>query len=437
MTEKEEFDAIVVGAGPSGCSTAIRLVQQNPSLNVALIDRGKPVGSKNTSGGILWGQSLSEIIPGWWKAAPIERRIVQKRTGFLTRKDAFVLELSFPEWAEDPPNAVSILFAKFVNWLANEAEKLGVNVFEGITVEDLSKDSAGKFNGIIQAGEEFQTDAVVIAEGANSRLTLSSGLRKEMKKKYYALGVKDVLHLPEEVINERFNLDSNTGVASEYVVSNPAFSEGLRSGGFLYTNQDTLSVGVVPQIDTMNDPDYPPYRILEAFEKHPYIHKLVEGSKLVEYSARWIPEGGIHMLPKLYDDRVLVVGDAAGFTFSNGIVLQGINYAISSGIMAADTIVHAHERNDFSRKSMSLYEKKLKQSYVLKDLKKFRNIHKILRNTRIFEQYPELITGLFKDMLTETGEPKDKILKLFRMQRKRSKIGWFQLLRDGMSFRHF
>ncbi|MHA1947575.1 MAG: FAD-dependent oxidoreductase, partial [Candidatus Hodarchaeales archaeon] len=104
MTEKEKFDVIIVGAGPAGCSTAIRLMQKDPSLNVALIDRGKPIGSKNISGGVIWGQNLATIIPKWWEKAPIERKIIQKRVGFLTKNDSFTVELSFPEWAQDPPN---------------------------------------------------------------------------------------------------------------------------------------------------------------------------------------------------------------------------------------------------------------------------------------------------------------------------------------------
>ncbi|WP_455141822.1 FAD-dependent oxidoreductase [Candidatus Hodarchaeum mangrovi] len=435
MAEQEKFDVIIIGAGPAGSSAAIRLMQANPDMNVALIDRGKPIGSKNISGGVIWGQSLSEILPKWWEEAPIERRIIQKRTGFLTKEDSFVLELSFPEWEHDPPNAISVLQTKFVTWLSKKAEKYGVNVFEGIAVDDLSRDVNGRFNGIIQAGEEFQTDVVIIADGANSRLTLASGLRREMKKEHYALGVKEVLRLPESIINERFNLESKLGVASEYVVG--GLMGGIRSGGFLYTNKDTLSVGVITQIDTMNDPNFPPVNILESFKKHPYIQKLIKNSELVEYSSHWVPEGGIHMLPRLYDDHVLVVGDAAGFVLSNGIIIQGINYAISSGILAADTILHAQKSNDFTKKTLKKYEQKLKESYILKDLKTFQGIHSIIRNPRLYEQYPELLIGIFKDMLTENSLPKNHLLKLFRSQKKKKQVSWLQLIRDGITLRHF
>lgn len=435
MTENEKFDVIIVGAGPAGCSTAIRLMQKDPNLNVAVIDRGKPIGSKNVSGGVIWGQSLASIIPKWWEKAPIERKITQKRIGFLTEKAGFNVEVSFPEWAQDPPNAVSVLLSKFVNWLSKEAENHGALVFEGITVDDLSRDSNGRFNGILQAGDTFEANVVVIADGANSRLTLSSGLRNEMQKKHYGLAVKEVFRLPEETINERFNLEPSTGTASEYVIG--SLPGGIRAGGFLYTNKETISLGTVSQIDTMNNPEFPPINILESFKKHPYIHKMLRESSIAEYSAHWVPEGGMQMLPKLYDSNVLTVGDAAGFVISNGVVIQGINYAISSGISAADTIIHAHEINDFGRKILKNYEQRLKENFILKDMKTFKKIHTITRNPRLYAQYPELLIGIFKNMLTEQGQAKKRLLKLVFHQRKTQGVGWIRLMRDAITFRHF
>ncbi|MHA2174102.1 MAG: FAD-dependent oxidoreductase [Candidatus Hodarchaeales archaeon] len=434
MTEKEKFDVIIVGAGPAGCSTAIRLMQNDPGLSVAVVDRGKPIGSKNISGGVIWGQSLAKIIPKWWEKAPIERKIIQKRIAFLTKNEAFAIEFSFPQWAQDPPNGVSVLLSKFVNWFAKEAENCGAHVFEGITVDNLSMNNDGHFNGIIQAGDTFEADVIVIADGANSRLTLSSGIRKEMNKEHYGLGVKEVLRLSEDVINERFGLEPKTGLASEYVIG--SLPGGIRSGGFLYTNKDTLSLGTVTQIDSMNNPEFPPVKILESFKKHPFIHRMIRDSSLAEYSAHWVPEGGTQMLPKLYDNKVLVVGDAAGFVISNGMVIQGINYAISSGISAADTILKAREINDFSRKTLKKYEQKLTENHVLKDMKTFKKIHKLTRNPRLYTQYPELLIGIFRDLLTEKNQPKNRFLKLFRNQRKKQGIGWIRLLRDSITFRH-
>jgi electron transfer flavoprotein-quinone oxidoreductase len=435
LVESEKFDVIVVGAGVAGSATVIRLMQLDPSLNVALVDRGTPVGSKNVSCGVFWGNSLGEIIPEWWEKAPIERVVTRKRTGFLTSNDALVIDLSFPEWVGPPPNAVTILLSRFAYWLAKEAERLGANLYEGINVDDLARGRDGKINGILQAGDMFKADVVVLADGANSRLTLSSGLRSEMKRENYGLGVKEVLKLPADVIEQRFNLEPTTGSVGEYVMG--GLPSGIRSGGFLYTNKDTLSLGCVIQVNTMNDPDIPPVDILESFKEHPSIRNLIEDSVLTEYSAHLVPETGINMVPQLFDNGVLVVGDAAGFVISNGMVIQGLNYAVKSGILAADTIRESMQVNDFSRKSLRKYEEKLERSYVLKDLRTFKNTHKIISNPRVYDQYPELLVGTFRDMLTEDlDKPKAHVQKLMRQRRKQHRVGWFSLLRDLFSFRH-
>ncbi|MFW9855307.1 MAG: FAD-dependent oxidoreductase [Candidatus Thorarchaeota archaeon] len=438
MYENERYDVIICGAGVAGSATAIRLMQKNPELKVALIDRGDPIGSKNVSGGVLWGSALEEIIPEWWTKAPIERRIIQKRTGLLTKTDALTVDFHYPNWRSNPdgsPNAVSLLLGKFVHWLAEEAERSGAHVYSGITVDDLSRDPEGRINGIYQADDFFECDVVVIADGANSRLALSSGLCKEMKKEHYGLAVKEILSLSAKTINDRFNnLTATTGLAAEYVIG--GLPNGIRAGGFLYTNEETLSLGVIIQIDTLTDPEFPPVKVYETFKQHPHIRNLVEGAELLQYSSHWVPEGGIHMVPQLFDDHVLVVGDAAGLVLSNGMIIQGINYAIESGIMAADTIHDAYRKRDFSRATLKQYERKLDKS-VLKDLKNFKNVHKITRNPRLYDQYPDIFLEMFHEMLTERRKPKKHLITLFRNAKKTQKVGWLRLIRDGLTLRHF
>ncbi len=436
MSEVEKFDVMIVGAGPAGSVAAIRLMQQNPDLNVALIDRGRPIGSKNISGGVLWGNDLAKIIPEWWKEAPIERKIIKKKFGFLTRDDGFVMEFFFPDWAREdaPPNAVSVLLSGFVNWLSSHAEKAGAQVFDGIRVDDVLRDKKGRIMGIIQNGDEFKSDAVILADGVNSRLSLAAGLRREMRREHYGVGVKEVLRVPADVIDERFNVNRETGIASEFALAE--LPSDIHGGGFLYTNKETLSIGVVIHSETLNDPNFPSYKVLEYFKKHPYIQPLVKDSEIAEYSARLVPEGGYHMLSRLYDDGVLVVGDAAGFVFVNGLVIQGINYAITSGILAADTIIEARTVGEFTKRTLCKYEEKLKQSYVLKDLKNFKNVTKIAKNPRLYNEYARIVTGMFKDMMTETGEPKQKLWRLFNKRRRTEKVSLLRLMRDGLSFRN-
>ncbi len=436
MSEMEKFDVMIVGAGPAGSSAAIRLMQENPELNVALIDRGRPIGSKNLSGGVLWGNELARIIPEWWKEAPIERKIVKKKFGFLTREDGFVMEFFYPDWVRDdaPPNAVSVLFSGFVNWLSRKAEKVGAQVFDGIRVDDVLRDKKGRIIGILQNGDEFKSDVVILADGVNSRLSLAAGLRKEMKREHYGVGVKEVLRVPSDVIEERFNVNHHEGVASEFALAE--LPKDVHGGGFLYTNRETLSIGVVIHAETLNDPDFPSYKVLEYFKRHPYIQPLIKDAEIAEYSARLVPEGGYHMLSRLYDDGVLVVGDAAGFVFVNGLVIQGINYAITSGILAADTIIEARKQEEFTKRTLQLYEGKLKQSYVLKNFKSFKNIHKIAKNPRLYNEYARIVTGAFKDMMTETGEPKQKSWKIFNRRRRDEKVSIFRLMMDGLAFRN-
>ncbi len=437
MSETEKFDVMIIGAGPAGSAAAIRLMQQNPELNVALIDRGRPIGSKNISGGVLWGNDLAKIIPEWWKEAPIERKIIKKKFGFLTRNDGFVMEFFFPEWVQEdaPPNAVSVLMSGFVNWLSSRAEKAGAQVYAGIRVDDVLRDKKGRIVGIMQNGDEFKSDVVILADGVNSRLSLAAGLRKEMRREHYGVGVKEVLRVPADVIEERFNLDHQTGLASEFALAE--LPGGVHGGGFLYTNRETLSLGVVIHSETLSDPNFPSYKVLEYFKRHPYVQPLVKDADIAEYSARLVPEGGYHMLSRLYDDGVLVVGDAAGFVFVNGLVIQGINYAITSGILAADTITEiVNDAGEFSKRMLRRYEAKLERSYVLKNLKNFKGVTKIAKNPRLYNEYARIITNMFKDMMTENGEPKQKLWRLFNRRRRAEKISLLRLILDGLSFRN-
>ncbi len=437
--DSDKYDVIIVGAGPAGSSCAIRLAQKT-DLKVMLVDRGHPIGSKNLSGGVLWGHDLDELLPEWWKEAPIERRIVQKKIGFLNRDSAFVMDWKFGKWQKEPYNGFSVLRARFDKWLAERAEELGVEVYSGINVEGIVKEN-GKVVGIRQYEDEFYADCVVIADGANSRLTLEAGLRKEMKPKDYLLGVKEVLQLSSEEIERRFNLDSGEGMAAEFVVGN--VPEPLRVGGFFYTNKETLSVGVVIQFDTLleygskntdrnkENTLFSP-AIFSKFKTHPFIAKWVEDAERVEYGAHLVPESGYRMMPKLYDSGVLVAGDAAGFVLSNGMVIQGINYAIKSGILAADAITYASKRKDYSRGTLKRYYDLLKQSYILKDLKKFKNVGKITRNPRVYHAYPNAIIGTFEDIMTEEGKPKSRLITTLLKNVRRNKVGLLSLLKDGL-----
>jgi len=151
------------------------------------------------------------------------------------------------------------------------------------------------------------------------------------------------------------------------------------------------------------------YDLIEMFKEHPSIAPLIEGGQVAEYGAHLIPEGGLEMMPKLYGNGYMILGDAAGFAFSNGLVLQGMNYAILSGIKAGETAVEAKLRNNFSEQSLSAYEEKLNSTYVLKDLKTFKDIRKVTNNPMMYNTYPKLLESIMLETLWERGQPKKKI----------------------------
>ncbi len=428
-------EVIIVGAGVSGSAAAIKLAQNG--ISVVLIDRGMPIGSKNLSGGVLWGNDLTEILPEWQDNAPIERILVNKKIGFLSDRDATVMDFHFDEWNEKPHPGCSVLRAKFDEWLANQAEKAGAAVLSGITIDKLIVNN-GKIVGVKQGNEELRAPVVIIAEGANPRLLLDHGLTYMGKENRYTpsdmmIGIKEVIEIDDKIIEERFNLDETQGIAGEFVLGN--IPGKVKAGGFIYTNKNSISLGVVIHLDTLS-PDFPSYQVIEYFKKHPYIARLIRGGEAIEYGSKMIPEFGIKKLPTLSGHGFLVIGDAAGFVFSNGLVIQGMNYGIKSGLLAADTIIRAKKLSDFGSKTLNYYENMLKQSYIMKDLKKFKKVKKMTKKQRLFDTYPLAINDSFKQIMTEKGEPKDNMIKTIIKNFKKSGAGLFTLFKDGIGARH-
>lgn len=437
----QNADVIIVGAGPAGSSAAIRLAQNG--INAILIDRGMPVGSKNLSGGVLWGNDLAEIIPNWQEEAPLERYIINKKVGFLSHEDATVIDMHFDEWNNFPNAGWSLLRAPFDEWMAFKAQEAGASVLSGINITELIEED-GKIVGVKQGDEELRAPVVIIAEGANSRLMLKHDLTYDPgKTRYdhsdYMIGLKEVFELDSQIIEERFMLDEKQGMAGEFILGN--IPDGIKSGGYFYTNKNTLSVGVVIHLDSFpqnqeSSNQNQSYKIVEYFKKHPYIARLLKDAKPIEYGAKLIPEYGYNKFPKHYGNGFLVIGDAAGFTFSNGLVIQGINYAIKSGILAADAFLEAKIRNEFTASSLSNYQSKLTKSYIYKDFKKFRNVKKITKNPNLFHLYPSAINNGFKEVLTETGEPKGNLLPTILKNFRKSGANLISLAKDALNFRN-
>ena len=372
MSVAQQFDAIVVGAGPAGSSAALAMARAG--MQVALIERGEYAGAKNVSGAALYAPGLlAELLPDFWEEAPVERYLTRRVITFLGQESALALDYRTNHFAHPPYNGFTVLRPKFDRWLASKAEQAGALLITSTVVDDLLYNGGddGQVVGVRCRREDGDLYApiVIAADGANSFLAKRAGLQREFDAHEMSLGVKEVLRLDARTIQERFQLNEDEGMANEYI----GYASGnVKGGGFLYTNRETLSLGVITQIASLAKERARPYDLLDQFKQHPAVAPLVRDSVSLEYSAHMIPEGGWAMLPRLARSGLMVVGDAAGFVFAAGLFLEGMNFAIASGLAAAATAEEAHAEGDYSTLSLSRYRQRLEKSFVLQDLKRYR-----------------------------------------------------------------
>jgi electron transfer flavoprotein-quinone oxidoreductase len=424
----EKFDVVIVGAGPAGSTAA--LVLARAGLKVAVFERGEQPGAKNMFGGVLYyTEALNELLPDFWKQAPIERYVTRHILTFLTSNSSFSISFTDDEFGYPPYNGVTLLRAKFDPWYAKKAEEAGAFLITGTVVDDLIWDGDKVIGVRTRRSEgEVQADAVIAADGANSLLAKRAGLRKEFSSSSLAIAAKEVLALPAETIEERFGLANGEGLAQSFV---GACTKGLEGGAFLYTNKSSLSLGIVVRLSSLQARQTSIAELLEDFKSNSYIKQAIRGTTLKEYSGHLIPEEGIRMVPELCSNGLLVVGDAAGFLVSTGLTLEGMNFAIASGFAAAQALKMAKQKGDFSKKGLAGYKTLLEESFVLKDLKTFRHAPSFQANPRLYDLYPSLVCGISRRLFKVTGHPRKKILSLVRAEMK-GKISPWRLAKDIM-----
>lgn len=397
----EKFDVIVVGAGPAGTSCAYTCAKNG--LNVLLIERGEYPGSKNVMGGVLYRKQMEEIIPEFWKDAPLERPVVEQRFWMLDKDSAVTMGYKDLEWGKEPYNNFTVLRAKFDKWFADKAVEQGVTLInETVVTECIVED--GKVVGVRtdRPDGDVYADVVVLADGVNSLLAKKLGFHKEWKPHEVALTVMEVLKLPKKTINERFNVNDNEGVTIEMFGDS---TKGALGTAFLYTNKDSVNIGVGTTLSGMIKKKMRPYDLLEELKSHPMVAPLIEGYESLEYLAHLIPEGGYRSVPKLVGDGVLVVGDAAQLV--NAIHREGSNMAMASGKMAAQTIIKAKEIGDFSERTLDSYRTDIFDSFIGKDLKKYKDAAKTFEEQpHYFEEYIPLLNKAMNTMFTVDGTPK-------------------------------
>ena len=401
MTElNNKTEVIVVGGGPAGIAAAITIARNGKK--VVLIERGKFSGSKNVFGGAIYTQPTKEIFPDFEKSAPLERRNVEHKYAILSQDDATVV--SYRDKKSEAYGSYTVIRAKFDRWMAEQAKKEGVYIVEETVVRELITDN-GKVTGVKTELEDYYADIVILADGVNSLLAKSIGLRKDIECKDVALSVKEVFKLDREKINDRFNIADDEGCIYEIFGGSMLGKLGL---GFMYTNKDSVSIGLGVTLDDLTAGKVKPYELLDELKAHPAIAPLIKGGDLLEYSAHLIPEGGYKKMPQLYSDGVMVTGDAAMLV--NNLHWEGTNLAMISGKLAGETALIALKQNDFSASMLSRYQKKLENSFVLKDLKTYKELMDVMhsRKSSFLKYYLEKINAFFKMFTSVDSIPKRK-----------------------------
>lgn len=415
--QENKTEVIVVGGGPAGISCAVTIARAGKK--VVLIERGKFSGSKNVFGGAIYAQPTREIFPDFEKTAPLERKNIEHKFALLGEDDATVIS-----YKKKPENPVSytVVRGKFDRWMAEQAKQEGVILVEETVVRELIVQD-GFVKGVKTELEDYYADIVVLADGVNSLLAKQIGLRGNLLPEDVALSVKEVIKLPAEIINERFHVNDDEGCIYE-IFGGPML--GMLGLGFMYTNKNSVSIGLGVTLSELIEKRLKPYDLLDKLKQHPEIAPLIKDGELLEYSAHLIPEGGYKKVPLLFSSGVMVCGDAAMFV--NNMHWEGTNLAMISGKIAGETAVIALGKQDFSKTALSNYQEELENSFIIKDLRTYKDLMGGVQE-RVGEflgYYPKKINSFFEMFTSVDSVPKKekyhKFIKSIFTDRKISEL---------------
>ena len=432
MADRSEpdYDVVVVGAGPAGSCAATVLARAGRS--VLLLERGPFAGSKNMYGGVVYPRILDGLHPRWWEEAPIQRWVTRRSTMVLTDTQALTVDFRTEAWGHPPYNGATAFRPDFDHWLAGKAEHDGAQLVTSTTVVGLLRDPAGTVIGVRtdRPDGDIRARMVIACDGVNSFCAKEAGLHEPVDASHYTLGVKETLALPKDVIDERFGVRGRHGVDIEIVGG----TGGVNGGAFLYTNLETLSVGVVLKLPALAAQQRRPEEVIAGIKAHPAIAPLVEGADVKEYSAHLIPEAGLAMMPRMTGDGMLVAGDAAALCLAAGIWLEGVNFAMASGIAAGEATIEALDASDTTRAGLAGYERRLESTFVLRDHRKLRRAPELVLSDRVQHLYPQLVAGTVEAMFrVDNPRPKQGLRRILNSERKRLGIRRRDLLRDGLT----
>src|SRR5436190_15507025 len=388
MADREtlEVDVLIVGAGPAGLSAALRLAQLQKSaggepLTIAVLEKAREAGAHMLSGAVLDPSTLRDLVPDFEeRGAPLAARVGEDRVYFLSRTGKLRFPITPPPLGNHGNYIISL--NKFVKWLAGLVEAEGVDLFTGfpgadvllegdavvgVRTGDRGIDKHGQQKPTFEPGVDIRAKVTIFAEGVRGNLTKELMRRLQLgagrEPQLFAIGIKELWEVPPD------RIAAGTVI---HTMGYPLRFEEF-GGGFIYAMPEgKVSVGFVVGLD-YKDPMFDPHVAFNRFKLHPLLKGLLEGGQMVRYGAKALPEGGWNTIPRCYADGALIVGDAGGFM--NSMRLKGIHLAMRSGMLAAETAYDAVRAGDTSARRLQLFERKIDDGPVRRELYPVRNVH--------------------------------------------------------------
>ena len=371
MTEHEHYEAVVVGAGPGGAAAAAALAEQG--VETLVLERGVDAGSKNVSGGLIYAEesapyTIDRLFPGFREEAaerPVEEYYIHNIAGRKVKTfDLYDIHHDDTEWCD------SVLRRKMDSWLAEQVHErtreTGGGLLTEVRVNGLLRENGEIVGVTCDELDPIRADVIIAADGVNSELARDAGLMDWDSPDDWFQGVKAVVDMDPAVVNERFGLGPENGAA--HLFSGDLF-EGVRGGGLLYTNEDSLSIGTVFHLDSLADERAEPHELLDSLLTHPLLDQWLQGEyEEREYAAKLVPDSKKVAHPSPHRGRLLLVGDAAGQMQAQGPIIKGMNHAVTAGGLAAEAFAEAKARGN-ARNAGDLYEQKLRDEGVMAKLR--------------------------------------------------------------------